>query len=396
VVNAFTFKSVYEARLTPDAGNFETSFTGFFDNIKILAEEDYQQALILGAMCFTFVIWVFSFLFLLAAILFYVFFLWHWLPRADGGLRGYCARKVNQRLRQIVTAKVNRALAKGEASRFKAAEKNGEKPPMDSFATLPTLPNVGPVGTTFVAAKPRTDDDLPQMPTVGRDETTTTLPVYSSRPGSIEMGVMNQTRPKPSRTGTMASSAPSYSSRAPLVGGAADMGQGQPASPGLYAGSDAGYSNGGPRMNTPASQGGYGRAPSLRNMPSAGSSLRAPPSDYSRSTPAPRQYDAYTPGYDNRSASPAGGYRDRTPGPPRQQPSRSATGPMPMRGPNQQPHRNMTAPGPPRGPTPAQYTPYDGRAPPPTQDYGRSGTPQGQQRGNPYGYDVESQWDRRY
>ncbi|KAM5348769.1 hypothetical protein ACJ41O_008592 [Fusarium nematophilum] len=148
VLNAFTLKSVYEAKLLTTSDNVGESITGFFDKIKVLAEEDYQQALILSGMCFTVVIWVFSALFLLAAVLFWVFFLYHWIPRADGGLSGYCERKVTKALMKIVTKTVNKALAREEANRLraevKAAKKNGEKPPMERTATLP---NIGPVSS---------------------------------------------------------------------------------------------------------------------------------------------------------------------------------------------------------------------------------------------------------
>ncbi|KAI1018169.1 hypothetical protein LB505_001403 [Fusarium chuoi] len=208
VLNAFTLKSVYEAQLTPTADNVGDSITGFFDKIKILAEEDYQQALILSGMCFTLVIWVFSALFLLAAVLFWVFFLYHWIPAADGGLSGYCERKVTKALMKIVTKTVNKALAREEASRFKAeikaAKKNGEKPHLDRAATLPTLPNVGPV----------TKMDHPPM--LNRNDTMMTLPPYTSRPGTpggMENAPTAPERTLPSRQGTTASIV-SYASRA--------------------------------------------------------------------------------------------------------------------------------------------------------------------------------------
>ncbi|RBR24074.1 uncharacterized protein FIESC28_03187 [Fusarium coffeatum] len=176
VLNAFTLKSVYEAQLVPTADNVGDSITGFFEKIKFLAEEDYQQALILSGMCFTLVIWVFSALFLLAAVFFWVFFLWHWIPAADGGLHGYCERKVTKTLMKIVTKTVNKALAREEANRvkaeIKATKKKGEKPPPDLSNTLPTLPNVGPI------------DKMDHPPMLNRNDTMMTLPPYTSRPGT--------------------------------------------------------------------------------------------------------------------------------------------------------------------------------------------------------------------
>lgn len=391
----------------------------------MLASEDYQQAVILSGMCFTFVIWVFSALFLLMAVLFYVFFLFHWIPRADGGLRGYCERKVNKKLLRIVTTKVNKALAKGQANRYKAelelAKKNGEKGPyMDHKATLPTIPNV----------QPGMDDSLPQMPTFGRDEKTATLPVYSSRPGtpgSIELSSMDGRRPM-QRTGTSGSLS-SYSSNAPLVSSAADMGYsrsqspapsladfdlkngfGPPTRPGT-SNSQRSFSSGRPGYG-PMANGSTGTplrtitaSPALTesNLPSypgptrtptngsMGSNYGAPP-PVSRSNTGPvayqpqsGSYQPYNPYSGNGGReSPAPSFRSNGVPPPQ---VRSMTGPAgsiapPRRGPGPQhypPQRNMTAPIPPRGP-------------PSGQSQGMSPSYQTGQ----YGYDVESQQNRGY
>lgn len=422
VVNAFTFVSVYQSKLAVSESSVEGSITGFFEKIGALAEEDYQQAVILFGMCFTFVIWVFSALFLLAAVLFYVFFLWHWLPRADGGLRGYCARKVNQALRKIVTKKVNKALAKSQAKQEKAM---AEKPILDRAATLPTLPNIVPGPSPM----PTKSDALPEMPSLARAETGTTLPAYSSRggtPGNIEMESMSSRRPIPSRTGTMGTmgSAASYSSKTPLVGAAADISESDipsvppinPASlqqarqPGMghaHSGSNSSMRNGDAMSTYSAST----RAPGPRDMygPPAGGR-----DNFSRPNPGPgpRQYEAYNPEANRGSPAPSAYQR----GMPAQRPYdgygsnqqfRSATGPMAPNGPQygsqygpqNPPQRNMTAPMPQRGPgggyNERSQAPQDFRAPPPRQDFDRSGTPQSQ-RGGPYGYDVEGQRNRGY
>lgn len=436
-----------------NSSTVEGSISTFFEKIKTLAEEDYQQAVILGAMAFTLVVWVFSVLFFIASVLFYVTFLCHWIPRGDGGLGGYCERKVNQRLKKIVTQKVNKALAKGQHERMKAeydnAIKNGEKPPMQRMATLPTLPNVGlaPAAAPTPLTARSKDDALPEMPMLSRNETTTTLPAYSSRPGTpggIEMNNMGSKRPVPSRSGTMTTTASGYSTRAPLLNSAADMGTGRPESP-VPAIPDinmanippvgAGHSN----MRSDASV----RMPSTRT-PAPGRTLTAQRMDaydqngsFSRSTPAPRHYDAYTPDdhhspapsgttyqgwgpnrgedmsrpppsrYPGLSASPApyASYNERPAPGPRYQPTRSATGQVPPRSMDyQQPHRTMTAPIPSRGPDANQYDrSYPSQRGPQGWDYGqeygqdpgRTGTPRNQ-RGPGYGYDVESQRDYGY
>ena len=379
----------------------EGSLTGFFDKIKAFAEEDYRQALIVGGMAFTFVVWVFSLLFLIAGILFYVFFLFHWIPRADGGLSGYCVRKTNMAVLKIVTQKVNKALAKEEAKRVKVAKKNGEKMPI---ARTATLPDIGPMQ----------DDSLPQMPMLGRNETMTTLPQYESRPGTpgtIEMGAMDQKRPLPSRAGTMQSST-SYSSNAPLIGGAAEMGYGRsspapslpdidmsaipPVRPGT-SNSNRSFGRPGHLPNQSVSSvrsGGNPHAPSLQSPTSQMHNYRGPDNGPPRQQP-PRAYDAYRPeGRPSPAPSAPPSYRNGTPtmrpgqGYP-QPPPRSATaGPLPNRGPPQ-----------PRGPMGDYFdrsgTPVSRPTPPP--DYmNRPGTSQSQRGGGPFGYDAEAQMDRRY
>lgn len=360
-------------------------------------------------MCFTLVVWVFSALYLLSAVLFYVFFLFHWIPRADGGLTGYCERKVNKRLTRIVTTKVNKALAKGQAKRERAealALRNGEKPQLDRAATLPTLPDVGGPGK---------GDSLLEMPVLGRSETTTTLPAYSSRPGtpnSFELRAMDPQRPMQARTGT-SGSAPSYSSRAPLIGAAADMGYGRASpEPSLTDFSAM------PRPGTSNSQRSYGARPGYGHMNgnSTSSSLRNPatapmetdtmgPFSGPSRTPTAHSMNAY--GLGNSGSGPPSSTRpyeafnpngrsSPAPGAPSNQPMRSLTGPVPPRGPQYPPQRNMTAPMPPRGPggdyfdragTPQRTgTPQSMRGAPPQRPYGQ---------GDPYGYDFE-QGGRRY
>jgi hypothetical protein len=175
-------------------------------------------------MLFTLVIWVFGALSLMLAVLFYVFFLWHYIPNSDGGLSGYCERKINTRLAEIVSVKVNKALEEEERRRVKADQKSlrkGEKPILGRQATLPTL---------FDAK----EDRLPNMPMLNRNDTTTTLPPYASRPGTpssalpaFELDDLEQKRPFAGRTGTGGS----YTANAPLLSNASSMGYERSASP---------------------------------------------------------------------------------------------------------------------------------------------------------------------
>jgi hypothetical protein len=301
---------------------------------------------------------------------------------------------------------------------LETAKKHGEKMPhLDRAATLPTLPNV----------TPSMNDSLPQMPTLGLDEKTTTLPIYTSRPaspGSFEMGSIDGRRPM-HRTGTSASNS-SFSSRAPLLSSASDMGYSRSQSPApslpdidLHNGfgppsrtgtmsSQRSFANGQPGYG-PVRNGSTGTplrtitaspAWTETSLPAYPGSTRPPASgpfgnhhfaspELSRSNtggmpyqPPTRPYSPYTPhgGVDGR-ASPAPSYRSNGGPTPVARSMTGPTGSMPYpRGGQGQypPQRNMTAPMPTRAPQ---------RGPP--QDMSsnfRSG----------YEHDVESQQNRGY
>ena len=225
------------------------------------------------------------------------------------------------------------------------------------------------------------------------------------------MGAMDQKRPLPSRAGTMQSST-SYSSNAPLIGGAAEMGYGRsspapslpdidmsaipPVRPGT-SNSNRSFGRPGHLPNQSVSSvrsGGNPHAPSLQSPTSQMHNYRGPDNGPPRQQP-PRAYDAYRPeGRPSPAPSAPPSYRNGTPtmrpgqGYP-QPPPRSATaGPLPNRGPPQ-----------PRGPMGDYFdrsgTPVSRPTPPP--DYmNRPGTSQSQRGGGPFGYDAEAQMDRRY
>lgn len=239
VVNALTLYGVYTSELIkPDEdGDVPTAILRFFENFGLLAKKDTQMAIMLSGMTFTLVVWVFAALSLLLALCFYLFFLWHYIPNSENGLSGYCETKINGRLAKIVSVKVNAAIEEEERKRLKQEQKmaakegkDGEKPVFGRQATIPMLFDTK-------------DDKLPAMPMMNRNDTTATLPAYTSRPGTpaggptvpdMEMSNMHGRKPPgPSRLGTAKSntSMQSYASNAPLMGGAAEMGQGRPPSP---------------------------------------------------------------------------------------------------------------------------------------------------------------------
>ncbi|KAH7040809.1 uncharacterized protein B0I36DRAFT_344488 [Microdochium trichocladiopsis] len=225
VINATTLYSVYNAKLNPtDLSSVESTLETFFAKLRLLYIENNMQAVILSGMLFTLVIWVFTTLFLIMAVLFHIFFLWHWIPKGDGGLQGYCERKINKRLLKIVSKKMNKAIMREEERQRKAdakALKAGTQPPVTRQATLPQFLDEG------------SDDKLPQMPSMTRKNTMTTLPQYQSRAPSpsIEMNSMDQKKPYPlNRNGTTTTVSSGYagsvaSARTPLVGAAAQMGR---------------------------------------------------------------------------------------------------------------------------------------------------------------------------
>ncbi|KAI9733925.1 MAG: hypothetical protein M1834_002580 [Cirrosporium novae-zelandiae] len=233
VINAITLYSVMELNLVPTGDNKSSDgtsdFVQFFINIEALAETNKEQVLILSGMLFTLIIWVLHVISLLVGCIFYILFLWHHIPTADGSLKGYCKRKVDKSLHKIVKKKIEKTFKKEEAQRAKEeakARRKGEKPQeVQRKPTIPVLQN--------------TDNKLPDMPHPTRTNTEATLPPYTSRPPTRNdnprpsfdrqptlPNIDNKRPGGPSRSATQASamSNRSYASNAPLVGGASDMG----------------------------------------------------------------------------------------------------------------------------------------------------------------------------
>ncbi|KAI4154138.1 MAG: hypothetical protein LQ340_001874 [Diploschistes diacapsis] len=226
-INAITIASVLQSQFIPNgqhaAATGSSPIAQFFINVKLYAQGNQLRAVVLFGMLFTLLIWIIAALSLVVACTLYVVFLWHHIPSADGGLAGFCKRKIDGRLQKIVDVKVKKALEKEEAKSL-----GGES--MPRIKKQPTLPVLDDFG----------DDKLPQMPTLNRQNTQATQATVSSqasaavgksRPGFERQPTVpdigrNFARPLPSRTATQ-SSARSYSSNAPLVGSAAPMGYDQ-------------------------------------------------------------------------------------------------------------------------------------------------------------------------
>lgn len=174
VVNAITLWSVMQMDLIPGGKNAaveedKPAALQFFDNIKILAEDNNLRAVVLLGMLFTVVVWVLSILKLASAVILYLIFLFHHIPAEDGTLKVYCRRKINARLKRIVTQKVNKALSKGVALQDRKPTR-----PNLTGGLNPTLPSLGDSGA----------DKAPSVTVLSRSTTETTLPPYTSRPGT--------------------------------------------------------------------------------------------------------------------------------------------------------------------------------------------------------------------
>ncbi|KAJ5603789.1 hypothetical protein N7537_006745 [Penicillium hordei] len=340
VLNAITLYSVMQMDLIPGGKNAahddgSSSAAQFFNNVKILAEDNTLQAVVLFGMLFTLVIWVLSVLKLISAIVLYLIFLFHHIPAEDGTLSRYCRRKVGQRLKRIVHRKNNKALAKGLKLQNRA-------PTQPSLATdsNPTLPSFA-------------EDKVPAVASLSRSTTQTTLPPYSRSTSTAP--THNPTLPnldfdaKPTlaRTGTSSSA---MSESASLTGNAAGMG---------YTPLD------GQKPTLPT-------LPPVPPLPANVPSRKATP--HSQATPAPYGNDGRNtpgPGYRNLTdSSGSRAYQSHTPAP-----DYSSADMDPS---DDYDHYN-------RGDAPAHYDPYG----PPRgtyggeDEYGARYAPPGGQRGPP-------------
>lgn len=298
VVNGVTLYSVLQADLvtTGDhaASDGHSSIEQFFINIGTLADTDgREQAIVLFTMLFTFVIWVISALCLLAAVILYLTFIWHYIPQRDGRLSIFCRRKIDRRLTKVVSAKVKKALEDEEKQRLKSAAKPSKshhdlpaRPPTDRKPTLPVIgattprPNDGRLPDFKLA---REDSQatvssfgsqastqvekplLPRQPTLSREPTLPDLHAMGPRPGM------------PSRSATDASnfSNISHESDAPLLRNATEMG---------YA--DECNMRPRPTMDRQTSGSSYGTRPAVGRQASASSYGSRAPFDRQGSSPS--------------------------------------------------------------------------------------------------------------
>lgn len=206
VINAMTIYSVARADLVGVGGSTSDSvFIQFFKNIKTLFENKRQEGILLASMTFTFVIWVFSMLMLLLALILWLFYISHHVDKET--LTGYCRRKIEIKLSKIIKDKTDKIWAKEEADREKKARKNGvrlDESEIEAIKRQPTLP-------VFEMSPPDTKGGF-----LSYNDSVATLPQYTTpnTPGEDELP------PMPLQS----------SGKESLLGNSAPMGQSYPVS----------------------------------------------------------------------------------------------------------------------------------------------------------------------
>lgn len=255
VVNAVTLYSLLEADLLPTGSNAATdgrsNFEQFWVNLETLAESNREQAVVLFTMLFTLIIWVVSALSLIAAVVLYIVFLWHYVPQEDGRLSIYCRRKIDRRLAKIVGEKVKQALEDQEKQRLReearSAKKNEGSARLPRHPTLPKLNEVSsahmdnkhpPVAltrentqATISSETSRPSHDLRRQDTQASFSQAPQRPLRSAEPmlrqpkfPRVRPAERRPAMPYRSATGASAQSNTSYASNAPLLNNATDMG----------------------------------------------------------------------------------------------------------------------------------------------------------------------------
>ncbi|KAF2258141.1 hypothetical protein CC78DRAFT_414843, partial [Lojkania enalia] len=241
VINALTLWAVMQAQIIPVGEHAATEgrsgFQQFFMNIETMAKTgSKQETIIYFTMLFSLFIWTIAALSLILSVIFYVFFLWHYIPSTDGSLSNYCRKKIEERLERIVNKKVRKAIEKQDLKRRKEEQRAMKKGDLDPSHRAPTLPSL--VG----------DDDNSSIYSMARSDTMSTTTRGSSSFGPTRTNTMNtmnsvsttrtgamkqpslpslNERPYPNRSDTNVS----FSSNAPLLSQASGMGQSSPVPP---------------------------------------------------------------------------------------------------------------------------------------------------------------------
>lgn len=251
-LNAMTLYAVMQAQIIPGgdhAAEDRSNFEQFFMNIKTMIDTgNKQETVIYFSMLFSLVIWVIAALGLIVAALLYLFFLWHYIPKADGSLTNYCRRKVETRLERIVGKKIKKAIEKQNQQLKREEERAIKKGEFAASKTRPTLPKLGgedddDTSTVFSMQRSDTMNTNTTLPPY----TVSNAPSYASNPPSrsntsntVNTGRSLMTKPSlptlderpdmATRSDTQFTTF-SNDSYAPMLGQAGNMGRSSPAPP---------------------------------------------------------------------------------------------------------------------------------------------------------------------
>lgn len=234
-INALTLYSVMEADIIPHnvkKGDELSAILKFFENFAALGRQDRAQAVVLGSMLFTLIVWVFAMLQLFIAGVLYIIYLCHVIG-SDSGLYGYCKVRVDEKLGDIVATNHRKELArqqKADTLRSNSSRTLGKS--NTTLARQPTVPLalLGETGSTeklnmsnITYSTDKNGQRLPTLPNIPALEKPAPLAASiggQSRSGSVWS---NQSRPSgPTRSTTSATT----DSRVNLLGDQANMGYG--------------------------------------------------------------------------------------------------------------------------------------------------------------------------
>ncbi|KAF1832823.1 hypothetical protein BDW02DRAFT_408351 [Decorospora gaudefroyi] len=257
-LNAMTLYAVMQAQIIPGgdhAADDRSNFEQFFMNIKTMVDEgNKQETVIYFTMLFSLVIWVIAALGLIISGLLYIFFLWHYIPKADGSLTQYCRRKVETRLDRIVGKKIKKAIERQNHQLKKEEERAMKKGEFDAVKTRPTLPKLGgdddddtstvfslqrsdTMSTNTTLPPPYSASNAPSYTSMAPSRSTTTNTVNTMSSGRSLMKpslpTLDERPGMPTRSDTQFTnfSNNSYSSNAPMLSEVGSMGRASPAPP---------------------------------------------------------------------------------------------------------------------------------------------------------------------
>lgn len=188
VILAFILKSVYDLKLKPSPSSTDRLLSSFFKKLGALARDNHRQAIVLLGMCFTFLIWCFSALFLLASVLSYLILSFQPTSIPNNGLIGYCKAETNQRLMRMMINNMNQPVAISRDEIGKADLKTCVTMDDNSLVSEPCTAMLNIVDV-------KEEDSLPKMPTLSLGKATTVPTVRHSQantPNSTETRLAHQ------------------------------------------------------------------------------------------------------------------------------------------------------------------------------------------------------------